>query len=69
MAQDFIRRLLEVDLTSSMSLTDALRRPWPDSSDEGFGGGRITTVCTTTIHLRPQRDHLPRDVLRAQIRR
>ena len=33
-AQDFIRRLLEVNPTSRMSLTDALRHPWLDSSPE-----------------------------------
>ena len=37
-AQDFIRRLLEVDPTSRMSLTDALHHPWLDSSVESAGG-------------------------------
>jgi len=36
-AQDFIRRLLEADPTSRMSLTDALRHPWLDSSTESAG--------------------------------
>jgi len=36
-AQDFIRRLLEADPTSRMSLTDALRHPWLDSSAESAG--------------------------------
>ena len=36
-AQDFIRRLLEVDPTSRMSLTDALCHPWLDSSAESTG--------------------------------
>ena len=31
-ARDFIRCLLEVDPTKRMSLTDALRHPWLDSS-------------------------------------
>ena len=37
-AQDFIRCLLEVDPTSQMSLTDAHRHPWLDSSTESAGG-------------------------------
>jgi len=36
-AQDFIRRLLEVDARSRMSLVDALRHPWLDSSTESAG--------------------------------
>jgi serine/threonine protein kinase len=37
-AQDFIRRLLEADPTRRMSLTEALRHPWLDSSAESAGG-------------------------------
>ena len=36
-AQDFIRRLLEADSTRRMSLTEALRHPWLDSSAESAG--------------------------------
>lgn len=38
-ARDFIRCLLEVDPTKRLSLTDALRHPWLDSSATGASGG------------------------------
>jgi serine/threonine protein kinase len=43
--RDFIRCLLEVDPTKRMSLTDALRHPWLDSS--AAGGSGITHSSTT----------------------
>jgi serine/threonine/tyrosine protein kinase RAD53 len=38
-AQEFIRRLLDVNPTTRMSLTDALRHPWLSPSAPGGGGG------------------------------
>lgn len=43
-AQDFIRRLLEVDPASRMSLTDALRHPWLDDSAEGASDASQTSA-------------------------
>jgi serine/threonine/tyrosine protein kinase RAD53 len=43
-AQDFIRRLLEVDPASRMSLTDALRHPWLDPSAETVSDASETSA-------------------------
>ena len=56
-AQDFIRRLLKVDPTSRMSLTDALHHPWLDSSAESVGGG----VSQPSALARYPTDHGPND--------
>src|SRR6266581_3411811 len=44
--QVFIRRLLEVNPRTRMSLTDALRHPWLDSSAESAGGASQTSALT-----------------------
>ncbi len=54
-AQDFIRCLLEVDLTNCMSLTDALRHPWLYSSASSGGDAALPSATT--------RDGIDRDVL------
>ena len=43
-AQDFIRRLLEVDPASRMTLTDALRHPWLDPSAESVSDASETSA-------------------------
>src|SRR5712691_4584432 len=43
-AYDFIRRLLEVDPSSRMSLTDALRHPWLDPSTESASDASQTSA-------------------------
>ena len=47
-ARDFIRCLLEVDPTKRMSLTDALRHPWLDSSATGASGSGTAHSPTMT---------------------
>jgi serine/threonine protein kinase len=43
-AQEFIRRLLDVNPTTRISLTDALSHPWLSPSVPSGSGG--TTACT-----------------------
>ena len=42
--QDLIRRLLEVDPASRMTLTDALRHPWLDPSAESVSDASETSA-------------------------
>ena len=49
-AQEFIRRLLDVNPTTRMSLTDALRHPWLNSSAPGGSGGDAGQEPAATQH-------------------
>lgn len=50
-AQEFIRRLLDVNPTTRMSLTDALHHPWlSPSAPGGSGGGGAGQEFTATQH-------------------
>jgi len=48
-ARDFIRCLLEVDPTKRMSLSDALRHPWLDSSAPGASASGNGTAHSPTM--------------------
>jgi len=50
-AQEFIRRLLDVNPTTRMSLTDALHHPWlSPSAPSGSGNGGAGQVSAVTQH-------------------
>jgi len=50
-AQEFIRRLLDVNPTTRMSLTDALHHPWlSPSAPSGSGGGGAGQELAATQH-------------------
>jgi serine/threonine protein kinase len=50
-AQEFIRRLLDVNPTTRMSLADALHHPWLSPSAPGSGGGGAGWQPAATPHV------------------